>query len=245
MKTRCFLGIPLNQILLNPQTLNVYAYANGNLITGKDSDGRQCVNCAGAEVAYTLAAQEAYDQTFGRVVMQYTVEILWRHQYTAARIPGLCCPGPIAAFSAGAGNVTQQGLEFLSGDRTSFDASQVGISASAAYGVQAGLGKLPIPLISASSLTKQISTKLSKGLISNVSDATMRKIITKGAPSDVIGNFATNYAQDRMNYVNNAPASNAIISGAMYGNSSYVYNQTISLAQQAIQLAKQVIAGRK
>ena len=146
-----FLGNPLNQNLQNPQTLNVYAYANGNPITGKDPDGRQCVNCAGAEVAYTLTAQEAYDHAFGPSSNAvYGGDIVAASIYGGAYPWTLVAPAPIAAFSAGAGNVTQQGLEFLSGDRTSFDASQVGISASAAYGVQAGLGKLPIPLISAS-----------------------------------------------------------------------------------------------
>jgi RHS repeat-associated protein len=45
-----FLGNPLNQNLQNPQTLNVYAYANGNPITGKDPLGLLALRLGGEYV---------------------------------------------------------------------------------------------------------------------------------------------------------------------------------------------------
>jgi hypothetical protein len=83
---------------------------------------------------------------------------------------------PIAAVAGGTGNAAQQGFEYLSGDRTSFDTSQVQSSGIIAGGTQLALGFLPIPFIGSSALAKQMATKLEKGTISRVSNNTMTKI---------------------------------------------------------------------
>ena len=57
---------------------------------------------------------------------------------------------------------------------------------------------LPIPILSASPLSKQITTKLEKGLISNVSNGTLTKIGISNAPSSIVGNFATNFVQTQI-----------------------------------------------
>jgi hypothetical protein len=84
-------------------------------------------------------------------------------------------PEPIAAASAAAGNVAQQGLEYLSGDRTSYDPSETQTAATVAFGSQLAIGELPLPFISANPLAKRITTQLENGTISNVSKFNSRK----------------------------------------------------------------------
>jgi RHS repeat-associated protein len=229
--------------LSNPQALNSYGYANDNPITGKDPNGRQCVACAGAEVLYSLGAQTAYDGAFGQSSRAvYGGDIVGASLYGFAYPWTLVAPVPVAAGAGGAGNAAQQGFEYLSGDRTSFDASQVRSSAMVAGATQLGLGFLPIPFTSA--LTKQITTKLEKGIISRVSNNTMTKIAASNAPGSFVGNFATNYAQTQFNNLNLGSTRNyaSALSMALPGSS---LSTTISIAQAAIQLAQSVIASYK
>jgi RHS repeat-associated protein len=121
-----FLGDPKQQVLTDPQSLNSYSYANGNPITKSDPNGRQCAACAGAEVLYSLGAQTAYDGVFGQSSSAvYGGDIVGASLYGFAYPYTLVAGVPIAAVAGGAGNAAQQGFEYLSGDRTSFDALQV------------------------------------------------------------------------------------------------------------------------
>jgi len=156
--------------LSNPQALNSYGYANDNPITGKDPNGR-CTVCAGLEVGYSLFAQKAFDRFSGPSSLAvYGGDIVGAAMYGFAYPYAVAYPEPVAAISAAAGNVAQQGFEYLSGDRQSFDASQVQTAGTVAFGTQLALGSLPIPIISGSALSKQIATKLQRGTISNVSN---------------------------------------------------------------------------
>jgi RHS repeat-associated protein len=233
------------QILENPQSLNSYNYANGNPITGKDPTGLQCVYCAGGEVGLSLTAQATFDKTFGQSSSAvYGGDVVASALYGFAYPWTLVAPEPIAAASAAAGNVTQQGLEYLSGDRTSFDSMQVRTAATVAFGTQLALGELPIPFISAGPLAKQMATKLEKGTISNVSNATLGKIMTSGAPGDFAGNYASNYVQTQVNKVNlnnfNLDTARSISTALSIGIPSL--STTIALANVAVSLAQNVIA---
>jgi RHS repeat-associated protein len=224
--------------LSNPQALNSYGYANDNPISSKDPTGR-CTVCAGLEVAYSLTAQATYDSAFGRSSPAvYGGDIVGGAMYGFAYRYAIGFPEPVAAISAAAGNVAQQGFEYLSGDRKFFDSSQVQTAATVAFGTQLAVGSLPIPIISSSALSKQIATKLQRGTISNVSNATLSKIGVSNAPGSVIGNFTTNFAQTRFNNANLNTVKG--ISAALSGSPSV--SQTISLARAAIQLAQSVIA---
>jgi hypothetical protein len=151
---------------------------------------------------------------------------------------------PIATAAGGAGNAAQQGFEYLSGDRRSFDASQVQSSGLIAGGTQLGLGFLPIPFIGSSALSKQMATKLEKGTISRVSSNTMSKIAISNAPGSFVGNFTTSYAQTQFNSLNLGSTRNyaGALSMALSGSSLAT---TVSIARAAIQLAQSVIASYK
>jgi hypothetical protein len=155
----------------------------------------------------------------------------------------LVAPEPIAAVSAAAGNVAQQGLEYLNGDGNSFDPSQVETSATVAFGTQLALGELPLPFISTSPLTKQLATKLGKGTISNVSNAALTNVMVSGAPADFIGSLTTSYVQTQTgnSHANTSQNFQAGLSTAM-SIASPSLSLTIQLAQAAISLAKAVIA---
>ena len=240
-----FLGDPRQQVLTDPQTLNSYSYANDNPISGSDPNGRQCVACAGAEVLYSLGAQTAFDGVFGQSSSAvYGGDIVGASLYGFAYPWTLAAGVPIATVAGGAGNAAQQGFEYLSGDRTSFDASQAQSSGLIAGGIQLGLGFLPIPFIGSSALAKQMGTKLEKGTISRVSNNTMTKIAASNAPGSFVGNFATNYAQTQFNNLNLGSTRNyaSALSMALPGSS---LSTTISIAQAAIHLAQSVIASYK
>jgi RHS repeat-associated protein len=234
--------------LSNPQYVNAYGYSSDNPITGKDPTGRQCVACAGAEVLYSLGAQTGFDGVFGQSSSavyggDVVVAALYGFAYPWTLVAGV----PIATVAGGAGNAAQQGFEYLSGDRSSFDASQVQSSGLIAGGTQLGLGFLPIPFIGSSALAKQMATKLEKGTISRVSNNTMTKIAISNAPGSVVGNFATNYAQTQ---VNNFASGSSRNYGSIATALSMVLpgsglSTTISIAQAAIQLAQNVIASYK
>jgi RHS repeat-associated protein len=234
--------------LTNPQALNSYAYANDNPIVGKDPSGRQCALCAGAEVLYSLGAQTTFDAAYGQSSRAvYGGDIVSAALYGFAYPYTLTAPVPIAAASGGLGNAAQQGFEYLSGDRTSFDLSQVQSSATIAGGTQFALGFLPIPFISASSLEKQITTKLDKGMISRVSQPTLTKIAISNAPGSFAGNFATNYAQSQFGGFNFGSGGGyqrtaMALSAALPGSSLAT---TINIANAAIQLAQAVINSYK
>ena len=138
--------------------------------------------------------------------------------------------------------MTQQGLEYLSGDRSSYDPLQTKIAATAAFGSQLVIGDLPLPFISSSPLTKQIATKLGKGTISRVSNETLGKIMISGAPADAAGSFATNYVQSHPNYffMNNSQNYQQSISMAS-SQTSLSLSLTINIAQAAIKLAQAAI----
>jgi RHS repeat-associated protein len=224
--------------LSNPQALNSYGYANDNPIRSKDPAGR-CAVCAGIEVAYSLTAQATYDSAFGRSSPAvYGGDIVGGAIYGFAYRYTIGFPEPVAAISAAAGNVAQQGFEYLSGDRKSFDSSQVQTAATVAFGTQLAVGSLPIPILSGSALSKQIATKLQREMISNVSNATLSKIGISNAPGSLVGNFTATFAQSRFNSVNLNTVKG--ISSALSGSPSV--SQTISLAKAAIQLAQSVIA---
>jgi RHS repeat-associated protein len=126
-----FLGT--QQSLQNPQGLNSYSYSEDNPITQSDPAGRQCVACAGAEVGLSLSAQATYDGVFGPGSSAvYGGDVVAASIYGFAYPWTLVAPEPIAAVSAAAGNVAQQGLEYLNGDGNSFDPSQVETSATVA-----------------------------------------------------------------------------------------------------------------
>jgi RHS repeat-associated protein len=231
--------------LTNPQAQNSYGYANDNPITGKDPNGRQCAVCAGAEVLYSLGAQTAFDGVFGQSSSAvYGGDIVGASLYGFAYPWTLVAGVPIATLAGGAGNAAQQGFEYLRGDRTSFDTSQVQSSGLIAGGTQLGLGFLPIPFISSSALAKQMATKLDKGTISHVSNNTMSKIAVSNARGSVVGNFATNYAQTQFNNLNLSSTRTyaSALSMALPGSS---LSTTINIAQAAIQLAQSVIASYK
>jgi RHS repeat-associated protein len=102
--------------LSNPQALNSYGYANDNPISSKDPTGR-CTVCAGLEVAYSLTAQATYDSAFGRSSPAvYGGDIVGGAMYGFAYRYAIGFPEPVAAISAAAGNVAQQGFEYLSGE---------------------------------------------------------------------------------------------------------------------------------
>jgi hypothetical protein len=156
----------------------------------------------------------------------------------------LVAPEPVAAVSAAAGNATEQGLEYLSGDRSSFDPYQVRTAATVAFGGQLALGELPVPFVSASPLEKQISTKLQRGLISNVSTPTLGKIMMSQAPGTFAGNLTTSYAQTQVNNANLSRFNLSTASGISFALSMSTpsLSTTIALAQAAISLAQSVIA---
>ena len=227
--------------LSNPQALNSYGYANDNPITSKDPNGR-CTICAGLEVGYSLFAQKAFDRFSGPSSLAvYGGDIVGASMYGFAYPYAVAFPEPVAAISAAAGNVAQQGFEYLSGDRKSFDPTQVQTAGTVAFGTQLALGSLPIPIISGSALSKQIATKLQRGTISNVSNATLSKIGMSNAPGSVVGNFTANFAQTQFNNANfNLNTARGISAALSMGSPSV--SQTIVLAKAAIQLAKSVIA---
>jgi RHS repeat-associated protein len=241
-----FLGDPKGQNLQDPQSLNSYSYANDNPITGKDPNGKQCVLCAGGEVGLSLTAQASFDTTFGQSsAAVYGGDIVAASLYGFAYPWTLVAPEPVAAVSAAAGNVAQQGFEYLSGDRTSFDPYEVRVAATTALGAQlALLGELPLPFIAAGPLEKQIATKLQRGLISNVTNPTLGKIMASQAPGTFAGNYATTYVQTQ---ANNAGLGNYNLStvggiSAALQYSAPSLSTTIALAKAAISLAQSVIA---
>jgi RHS repeat-associated protein len=233
-------GAPKKQDLQNPQNLNSYSYAVDNPITTSDPTGK-CILCAGLEVGYSLFAQRAYDRFAGpSSPAVYGGDIVGAAIYGFAYPYAAVFPEPVAAGSAAAGNVVQQGLEYLSGDRASFDPLQVQTAATVAFGTQLALANLPIPILSASPLSKQITTKLEKGLISNVSNGTLTKIGISNAPSSIVGNFTTNFVQTQI--------SNTGISSMVYQqgiSTALSMSLTVSLAKAAISLAQAVIASHK
>jgi RHS repeat-associated protein len=137
------------QNLQDPQSFNAYSYSENNPIAESDPSGRQCITCAGAEVSYSLGAQRAFDSSFGQSsAAAYGGDTVSSALYGFAYPWTLVAPTAVAAISSGIGNIAQQGLEFLSGDRNSFDPSAVLSSAGLAGSVQWGLGEVPIRLIS-------------------------------------------------------------------------------------------------
>jgi RHS repeat-associated protein len=161
-----FLRGPEEQNIQDPQSLNAYSYSEDNPITESDPNGKQCVECAGGEVALSLSAQASYDSIFGQSGSAvYGGDVVASAIYGFAYPWTLVAPEPIAAASAAAGNVAQQGLEYLSGDSTSYDPSETQTAATVAFGSQLAIGELPLPFISASPLTKRITTQLENGTI--------------------------------------------------------------------------------
>jgi RHS repeat-associated protein len=233
------------QNLSNPQSFNTYSYSNDNPIIGKDPNGLQCVLCAGGEVGLSLTAQATYDATFGPSSSAvYGGDVVAASLYGRAYPWTLVAPEPAAAVSAAAGNVAQQGLEYLSGDRSSFDLNQVRTTATVAFGAQMALGELPFPFMSASPLEKQISTKLQRGLISNVTTPTLGKIMSYQAPGTYAGNLTTSYAQTQANNANLSRFNLSTVGGISYALSMSTPSlaSTIAIAQAAISLAQNVIA---
>src|SRR5215831_8868679 len=148
-----FWGNPKQQNLNDPQSFNTYSYSVDNPITKKDPTGLQCVYCAGGEVGLSLSAQAAYDKVFGPSSSAvYGGDTVAASLYGFAYPWTLLAPEPIAGASAAVGNVTQQGLEYLSGDRTAFDFTQVQTAATVAVGAQLAIGELPLPFIGAGPL---------------------------------------------------------------------------------------------
>jgi RHS repeat-associated protein len=236
-----FWGDPRQQNLRDPQSINTYSYSVDNPVTKKDPSGLQCVYCAGGEVGFSLSAQAAFDKAFGPSSSAvYGGDVVASSLYGFGYPWTLVAPEPVAAVSAAAGNITQQGLEYVSGDRTSFDPLQVRAAATEAFGIQLAVGPLPIPFIS-SSLEKQMATKIQRGVISQVSNATLGKIMTSGAPKDFAGNFAASYVQTQFSPSNYNLNSARGISTALSMNSPSL-STTITLAKAAISLAQSVIA---
>jgi hypothetical protein len=66
----------------------------------------------------------------------------------------------------------------LSGDRKSFDINQVRTAATVAFGAPARTWRIATLFIAVGPLEKQIITKLQRGVISNVSNSTLGKIMT-------------------------------------------------------------------
>jgi RHS repeat-associated protein len=233
------------QNISNPQSFNAYSYSNDNPVTGKDPNGLQCVLCAGGEVGLSLTAQATYDSAFGPSSSAvYGGDVVAASLYGFAYPWTLAAPEPIAAVSAAAGNVAQQGLEYLSGDRSSFDPYQVRTAATVAFGGQMALGELPFPFMSASPLEKQLSTKLQRGLISNVTTPTLTKVMVYQAPGTYAGNLTTSYAQTQVNNANPSRYNLNTVSSLSYAlsMSSPSLAATIAIAQAAISLAQTVIA---
>jgi RHS repeat-associated protein len=235
---------PKQQNLNDPQTFNTYSYSVDDPIAKKDPTGLQCVYCAGGEVGLSLSAQAAYDNVFGP-----SGSAVYGGDTVAASLYGFAypwttlAPEPIAGASAAVGNVAQQGLEYLSGDRTSFDPTQVQTAATVAVGTQLALGELPLPFIAAGSLEKQMATKLQRGLISNVSNPTLGKIMMSQTPGSFVGNFGTSYVQTQVN-ANVSRFNINTVSGlsTALSASSPSFSATIAVAQAAIRLAQTVIA---
>jgi RHS repeat-associated protein len=242
-----FWGDQRQQDLQNPQNLNSYSYAIDNPITREDPTGK-CIICAGAELAASLFAQRAFDQVYGpSSPAVYGGDVVGGAIYGFAYPYAVAFPEPVAAVAAAAGNATQQGLEYLSGDRSTFDPSQVQVAGTSAFGVQFALGSLPIPIISAGPLQKQIATKLQKGIISNVSGQTLNKIAISNVPGSFVGNFATNYVQGRIGNANvtSIGGYQGISTALSMSQPGSSVSLTISLAKAAIQLAQVVIAAYK
>jgi len=239
-----FLTEPKQQDLRNPQNLNSYSYSIDNPITKSDPSGK-CVICAGLEVAYSLTAQATFDSAFGRSSPAvYGGDVVGAALYGFAYPYAAAFPEPVAGVSAAIGNAAQQGFEYLSGDRSSFDPYQTRVAGTVAFGTQLTLGSLPIPIIGSSPLAKQISTKLQRGLISNVSDNTLTKIGISNAPGSMVGNFTTSFVQNQIGRF--APVQNYGFGlGTAMSMSSPSYSATISIAQSAIQLAQSAIAAYK
>jgi hypothetical protein len=125
--------------------------------------------------------------------------------------------------------------EMANGKRNSFDSQEANNAGAISAGAQLTVGNVPIPFIS-NSLAKQMATKLERGSISNVSGATMAKITRNGAPSSMMTNVATNYAQ-------NNSGRGFQSSGISFTSPSQ--SGIIQLAQATIQLARSVIASYK
>ena len=224
--------------LSNPQALNSYGYANDNPITGKDPNGRQCFGCAGKEGVYSLLAQSAFDSATGHVTSaeEYSGILSASTVYGFAYPATLVAPVPIAAVAGWWGNVSQQMGEIANGKRTSVDLSEANYAGALSASVQLTVGNAPIPFVS-NSLSKQIATKLERGTIRNVKDATLNKIMRTEAPSSIIGSFATNYAQSYSGGKMPQMPSVSFTSPSQSG--------IIQLAQATIQLAQSVIASYK
>jgi RHS repeat-associated protein len=242
-----FWGEPKQQNLNDPQSFNTYSYSVDNPIIKKDPSGLQCVLCAGAEVLYSLGAQTSFDAAFGQSSPAvYGGDVVSASLYGLAYPWTLVAPVPFAAASGGAGNVAQQGIEYIGGDRTAFDPSQVQSSAVISGGTQLAVGWLPIPFISGSSLERQIATKLERGSISRVSGSTLTKIAISNAPGSFVGNFATNYAQTRFSSAFNSSSSYQSAAMALSSNlPGSSLSTTINIARVAIQLAQAVLSSYK
>jgi hypothetical protein len=132
--------------------------------------------------------------------------------------------------------MSQQMGEIANGKRSSFDLSEANYAGALSASVQLTVGNAPIPFVS-NSLAKQIATKLERGTIRNVQDATLNRIVRSEAPSAIIGNFATNYAQT---YSGGRMSQIPSISFSSPSQSA-----VIQLARAAIQLAQSVIASYK
>jgi RHS repeat-associated protein len=235
-----FFGDPKAQNLTDPQSLNTYAYSGDNPITKSDPSGK-CIICAGLEVAYSIFAQRAYDSVAGPSgPAVYGGDVVGGALYGFAYPYAIEFPEPVAAVSAAAGNAAQQGFEYLSGDRGSFDLTQTQSAGTVAFFTQLAVANLPIPILSSSPLSKQMSTKLEKGLISHVSNDTLTKIGISNAPSSVVGNFTTNFVQSQVGRI--LPTQTFQSVSTAMSLSSPSYSATISIAQAAISLAKTVIA---
>jgi hypothetical protein len=193
----------------------------------------------------SLTAQATYDTAFGPSSSAvYGGDVVAASLYGFAYPWTLVAPEPVAAVSAGAGNVAQQGLEYISGDRSSFDPYQVRTAATVAFAGQMALGELPFPFMSASPLEKQVSTKLQRGLISNVTTPTLAKIMINQVPGTYAGNLATSYAQTQVNSANPSGFNLNTVGGLSYAlsMSNPSLATTIAIAQAAISLAQSVIA---
>jgi hypothetical protein len=81
-----------------------------------------------------------------------------------------------------------------------------------------------------------MATKLENGTISNLSNAPLGKIMTSGAPADLVGNFTTSYVQTQVNnFTSHASFQNTLSTGLSMASQ---FSATISIAEAAIHLAQ-------
>jgi RHS repeat-associated protein len=88
-----------------------------------------------------------------------------------------------SALGSGAGNLTTQWLKNISGKQCGYDWGELGFDTALGFGT----GLIPGPKVPYSAVSQQITTKLQRGIISDLSTDTAVKMFVAGAVEDLPG----------------------------------------------------------